>query len=174
MELRRFTVGHLDHVADLIADPEILRHTRIPEPPGDDFAPEWLARYEQGRIDGTREAFAIHGDDGGFLGLALAPVIDREGREAELGYMVASHARGRGVATEALGMLTTWAFEELGAQRVALLIDVLNHASLRVAERCGYVREGLLRSVHHKQGIRIDVTVWSRLPSDPAPNTRSS
>jgi RimJ/RimL family protein N-acetyltransferase len=36
-----------------------------------------------------------------------------------------------------------------------------------VAERCGYVHEGTLRSSHLKQGIRIDAELWSRLPADP-------
>jgi RimJ/RimL family protein N-acetyltransferase len=35
-----------------------------------------------------------------------------------------------------------------------------------VAERCGYIREGVMRSIHHKQGKRIDASLWSRLPSD--------
>ena len=174
MELRPLSAAHLGDVAELIADPEVRHFTRIPEPPGEDFPRRWLARYEEGRADGTREAFAIHGDDGAFLGLALAVEIDREGAEVELGYIVAAHARGRGVATEALRLLTAWALEELGSQRVALLIDVLNGPSLRVAERCGYVREGVLRSSHLKQGRRVDTTVWSRLPSDPGPNTRST
>ena len=49
------------------------------------------------RETGAKEAFAIVGNDGAFLGLALAPEIDAEAAEAELGYIVASHARcGRG------------------------------------------------------------------------------
>jgi RimJ/RimL family protein N-acetyltransferase len=62
-----------------------------------------------------------------------------------------------------------WAFGELGAMRAYLVIDVENHASARVAERCGYVREGVMRSIHLKQGERIDAGLWSRLPCDPDP-----
>lgn len=47
--------------------------------------------------------------------------------------------------------------------RLELAIDVENAPSKRVAERCGYEREGVLRSVHVKQGIRADVELWSRL-----------
>jgi RimJ/RimL family protein N-acetyltransferase len=43
---------------------------------------------------------------------------------------------------------------KLDALRVELWIDVLNEPSKRVAERCGYVREGVLRSVYFKQGRR--------------------
>lgn len=51
--------------------------------------------------------------------------------------------------------------------RLELWIDVVNEASKRVAERCGYVREGVLRSVYFKQGRRHDFEIWSRLPTDP-------
>ena len=37
-----------------------------------------------------------------------------------------------------------------------------------VTESLGYVREGVMRSVHVKQGRRADLELWSRLPSDPA------
>ena len=45
-------------------------------------------------------------------------------------------------------------------------IAVTNPASERVAERGGYRCEGVLRSVHFKEGRRIDVGVWSRLRED--------
>jgi RimJ/RimL family protein N-acetyltransferase len=53
--------------------------------------------------------------------------------------------------------------------RLELLISPENPASRRVAERCGYVQDGTLRSLHFKQGLREDTELWSRLPSDPAP-----
>src|SRR5690242_2071367 len=157
---------HLPAVADLVGDPDTLRFTRIPVPPPPDFPQRWLAGYEAGRVDGTREAFAAVDDEGAFLGLALAPTIDREALEVELGYVVAPAARGRGVASEMLRQLTEWAFRELGAQRLYLYVDVDNPASNRVAERCGYVREGVLRSTYFKQGLRGDTVLWSRLPTD--------
>jgi len=48
-----------------------------------------------------------------------------------------------------------------------LIIDVENPTSARVAERCGYRREGVMRSLHLKQDRRVDAGLWSRLPSDP-------
>jgi RimJ/RimL family protein N-acetyltransferase len=153
---------HLPGMEEIVADPEALRFTRIPEPAPPGFAATWLERY---RGD-ERVGFAIEDESGGFLGLALAPDIYREGREVELGYIVHPAARGRGVATEALRLLTRWAFEELGALRAYLFIDTGNGASLKVAERAGYVQEGVLRSVHVKPGRRADSSLWSRLPTD--------
>jgi RimJ/RimL family protein N-acetyltransferase len=160
---------HLSEVEGLLDDPEVLRFTRVPEPPPPDFAETWLGLYERGRRDGTREAFAAVDGDGEFLGLALVPRIEREAQTAELGYIVSPAARGRGVATATLRLLTDWAFAELGALRLELLISVENHPSKRIAERNGYRREGVLRSVHVKQDVRDDVELWSRLPDDPAP-----
>jgi RimJ/RimL family protein N-acetyltransferase len=71
------------------------------------------------------------------------------------------------VASAALRALTEWAFSELGAERLELLIATGNDASKRVAERCGYVREGVLRSAYFKQDLREDTEIWSRLPTDP-------
>jgi RimJ/RimL family protein N-acetyltransferase len=157
---------HVGDIAELLGDSEVLRFTRVPEPPPPDFARQWVARYEAGRRDGTCDGFAAVDADGRFLGLALVPEIDRVGRELELGYIVAAHARGQGVATEVLRQLTDWAFAEVGAERIALIINADNPASERVAERCGYVREGVMRSIHQKQGIRVDAALWSLLPSD--------
>ena len=48
-----------------------------------------------------------------------------------------------------------------------LYISDENAASLAVARKCGYTREGLLRSIYVKPGLREDNEIWSRLPSDP-------
>jgi RimJ/RimL family protein N-acetyltransferase len=160
---------HRHDVEGLVADPEILRYTRIPEPPPDGFARTWIAGYETGRGDGTREGFAAMAGTGEFVGLGLAPHIEAADGEVELGYIVMAPARGRGVASEILRLLTAWAFGELGATRAYLIIDVENGPSERVAERCGYQREGVMRSIHLKQGRRIDAGLWSRLASDPDP-----
>ena len=165
--LRLLAEEHLDDVAGLLDDPDVLRFTRLPVPPPADYARQWLDRYEAGRRDGTREAFAALDDDGRFVGLALAVDIDREGREVELGYITAPAARGRGVATGMLDALTRWAFDDLRALRVTLIIDVENRASSRVAERCGYVLEGVMRSSYLKDDVRVDAGLWSRLPTDP-------
>ena len=159
---------HLDAVAAVLRDPDVARFTRVPVPVPEGFARTWLERYEEGRADGTREVFAGIDEAGELAGMAMAPKIDLEGREGELGYLVAPAHRGRGVGTELLRLLTRWWFTDLGMLRAELIIDARNPASLGIARRCGYFHEGTLRSIHHKNGIRIDATIWSRLASDEA------
>jgi RimJ/RimL family protein N-acetyltransferase len=159
---------HLPGLAALGRDVDVQRYTYVPSPWVDGFERTWLERYERGHEDGTRAGFAIvDGADGAFLGLIALVQIDREGREAEAGYIVAPQARGRGIAGRALRLLTDWALRELELERVELRITAGNVASERVAERSGFLREGVLRSVHFKQGLRADLAVYSRLSSDP-------
>ncbi|MDQ1741186.1 MAG: hypothetical protein QOE53_2838 [Pseudonocardiales bacterium] len=166
LRLELLTEAHLDDVERLLDDPDVLRFTRLPDPPVPGYSVEWYDRYQAARQKGTAEVFAAVGPDGAFLGIALAPHIDAEAGEMELGYMVAPAARGRGAGTEMLRQLTSWAFTEGGALRAVLIINVTNVASQRIAERAGYTLEGVLRSVYFKQGRRSDVQIWSRLPSD--------
>lgn len=153
---------HLEGLADLGRDPDVRQFTYVPDPWVEGFERTWLERYDQ--PDGRRAGFAIVDEASGeFLGMAALVTLDLEGRQAEAGYIVGPNARGRGVASRALTLLTDWAFADLGLERVELRITAENEPSIRVAEKCGYEREGILRSVHFKQGRRTDVAVYARL-----------
>ena len=152
----------------LLEDEDVRRHTRVPSEPPPGYAKTWLGRYEHGWRDGTRAGFAIESRDGEFLGLGMIVQVEWEGRQGEIGYVVSSAARRRGVATRTLRLLSDWGFDDLGLERIELWIDVENPGSERVADRVGYVREGVLRSYWFKEDIRGDFGIWSRLRSEGA------
>jgi RimJ/RimL family protein N-acetyltransferase len=165
VRLEQLGPQHLEGLAMLGRDPDVQEFTYVPVPWPEGFERQWLERYDQ--ADGSRAGFAIVDEQtGDFLGMAALVTLDMEGREAEAGYIVAPQARGRGVAGRALTLLSDWALRDLGLERVELRITVENEPSIRVAEKCGFVREGVLRSVHFKQGRRSDVAVYSRLARD--------
>ena len=95
--------------------------------------------------------------------VGLTPGRDRTG---EVGYWTAPWARGRGVAVRAVGLHTGWAVDALGLARVELLTDVRNAASQRVAEKAGFVREGVARAVRAEPRgtARVDMVVWAWVP----------
>ena len=139
-------------------DPEIDRWTRIPSPYTEADALEFLTTTEE-------RAFAIFdGPTGELLGGIGARVHD-EG-VVEIGYWVRASTRGRGVATRALRLVASWAFEELGAGRLQLVTEPANRASQRVAEKAGFTREGTLRSLLEFKGRRRDAVMYSLLPED--------
>jgi RimJ/RimL family protein N-acetyltransferase len=159
-------LAHEAGITALLDDEDVRTYTRVPSdvPPG--FATTWLARYEEGWREGSRAGFAIETLEGEFLGLGMFVRLEDEGRQGEIGYVVGRAARGKGVATRALRLLTEWGFGDLALERIELWIDTANPGSERVAERAGYLREGVLRSYWFKENIRRDFGIWSRLSTD--------
>ena len=167
IRLEPLAQAHAADFTELVKDPDVKRFTLVPSGADGAFVRDWLGRYEAGWLDGSRAGFCIRGaDDGSFYGFAAIVQLDLAANQGEIGYMVAPAARGRGVSTRAVELLTRWGFADLGLERLELRIDVTNVASERVAERAGYRREGVLRNVHFKEGLRCDTGVWSRLGSD--------
>ena len=170
IRLEPLTAGHAAAMDALARDRDVARFTRVPDPVPDGFGGMWVERYMRGRDEGTNAGFAIvDSRSGEFLGFMALVKLDLQTQEAEAGYIVASHARGRGVATRGLRLLTDWAFTELPLERIELFIDVENSPSEVVAERCGYTREGVLRWTYLKPGLRSDTIVYSKLRREHAP-----
>lgn len=131
-------------------------------------AREWYAQQETNRLHGREICFALvePTDDHVVLGGCSVHDVDLEQGRAAVGYWLDASARGRGVATAAVRLLAGWAFEGLGVARLELTCEPDNHASQQVAERCGFVREGVLRSHLPFKGRRRDSVVFGLLPSD--------
>ncbi|HEY2778090.1 MAG TPA: GNAT family protein [Gaiellaceae bacterium] len=153
----------------LDGDSDTGRFTRIPFEPDAAFLSGWLGRYERVWNDGsgTSAGFAVRdAESGDAIGFAGFVQLDLDQQEGEIGYVVAPAARGRGVATRAVVLLTHWGFSVLGLQRIELRIDPANEHSARIARRVGYHHEGTLRNTYFKEGRRGDVGVWSRLADE--------
>jgi RimJ/RimL family protein N-acetyltransferase len=159
--------GDVPDLLELVEDEAIKEFTLVPTAAGESFVRSWIRGYEDGWRSGTRAGFVVRAAGGDeFLGFASMFALDLPAGEAEIGYAVAPAARGRGVAGRALALLTRWGLSELGLERIELRIAVTNPASERVAARGGYIKEGVLRHVHFKEGRRVDLGVWSRLRGD--------
>ena len=100
------------------------------------------------------------------LGGASLNNVDLEQGRAAVGYWLGPHARGRGIATHAVRLICRWAFEEVQLARLELTCGPENLASQGVAERCGFSREGVLRSHIPFKGARRDTGVFSLLPGE--------
>lgn len=82
----------------------------------------------------------------------------------EVGYWCRTSAAGNGYITEAVQAVCAHAFERLGAVRLEILSDRENTPSRRVAERCGFVLEGILRAERRDPGGTLrDTCIYSRL-----------
>ena len=156
--------------AAIDGDPEIARWLDlIPQPYGLDQAYEYLAACRRGWAEGTGASFGVLDPaDGTLLGSVGMRLADLPDGVAEAGYWVAREARGRGVATHALRLASRWLFRAAEVERLQLRADVLNVPSQRVAEKAGFTREGVLRSLHYnpRLGRRVDFVMFSLLRSE--------
>lgn len=167
MRLRAFDLADLDDVVAACRDPAIQRFTHIPAGYGPDDGRAFIAGGPVRRARRQGIEVAVTGAGGGRLLGAIGLVMDRHDPErAEVGYWVAPWARGRGVAGRALALMSGWALGPLGLARLDLHASVANAASLRVAERCGYVREGTLRRGWYRGPGREDLALYSLLRED--------
>lgn len=88
---------------------------------------------------------------------------------ANLGYWLGQPFEGRGLMTQAAERLAEFGMFGLGLARIEIRAAVSNRPSQRVAERAGFVREGVLRSAQLLHGVRHDLIVYSRVRSAPRP-----
>jgi len=123
---------------------------------------------EPARLRGEEVQFALvePNDEDAVLGCASLYSISFEHRAAAVGYWLAPQARGRGLASTAVRLLAQWGFAELGLARIELTCGPDNEASQRVAARCGFVREGVMRSHMSFKGGRRDTMLFSLLPGE--------
>jgi RimJ/RimL family protein N-acetyltransferase len=141
--LRPPAPGDIHAILEACQDPEIPRWTRVPKPYTREHAVEFLERSTRTWKQGTDAPFVIvDATTGELLGAIGVHRLGGEDDGPEVGYWIKREARGRGVATRALQLVTDWAGRELGV-RLLLQADVRNAASRRVAEkaRFQYVRD---------------------------------
>jgi RimJ/RimL family protein N-acetyltransferase len=92
--------------------------------------------------------------------------LDWQNLTGELVVWIAPARRLRGYATGAIGLAAGWAFERCGIARLALVIEPRNEPMRRAATCAGARCEGLMRSHRQLRRRRVDVEMWSLLPSD--------
>jgi RimJ/RimL family protein N-acetyltransferase len=171
--LREWTDADVPAIAAACSDPELARWLdQVPQPYTERDAREYLASTRRGWREVSISSFAIAAaETGEALGSISVHWLDHEQAVGEVGYWVKREARGRGVATSAVLLVSRWALESCGLSRLQLRADVQNEASQRVAEKAGFRREGVLRSARfsERQGRRVDFAVYSLLPDELPP-----
>jgi ribosomal-protein-serine acetyltransferase len=117
-----------------------------------------LARARQG------EVYEWHLFSGETLcGAIRLKDIDKVDRKAKIGYFIGSQFQGEGIVTSSVGAVLAHCFESLGFNRVELRCTAGNKQSMRVAERLGFTREGLLRQEEFLNGVFVDQHLYSLL-----------
>lgn len=117
-----------------------------------------------------REDLRLHlylRSNGQYIGGSGLHRMDWSVPKFEIGYWIATLFARQGYVTEAVNRITHFAFEDLSAQRIEIRCDQLNSRSARVAERAGFIFEGILRNDSRTPAGEIRGTrVYSKIKSD--------
>jgi RimJ/RimL family protein N-acetyltransferase len=107
-------------------------------------------------------------DDGRHVGNITLQSIDRNNSCADIGIMIgATDVRGRGVGTEAIGLVADYALAELGLHRVYAGYVDDNLSSAGAFRKNGFVVEGRSREAFELDGEYRDVVRVGLLETDP-------
>ena len=164
--LRAFQASDVPALQEMGADPVTQMWMPLPSPFTEETALSWITATGSGADTSVRLVRAVE------VNGRMAGTVDFKRTEwapswvTEIGYISAPWARSQGFITEAVVAMTDWAIGELGFHRVVLRIAPANRASLRVAEKAGFVREGVARSAGFLHGGRVDLVIFSRTPAD--------
>jgi [ribosomal protein S5]-alanine N-acetyltransferase len=167
--LRPWRADDVEALLRIVTTSDIPRWTYLPHAMTEEQAASWIQRGREAATAGTGLPLAIQDTASSrVLGNVGLTNVRANLQTAEVFWWLEAPARGRGVAAAAVAVLAGWAFEQLGLARLAAFIEVGNAPSATLAERVGFQREGVLRSAEpSKDGRgRIDLEVWSLLPSD--------
>ncbi|WP_122816826.1 GNAT family N-acetyltransferase [Nocardioides pantholopis] len=162
--LRPWEDGDLNVVLSLASDPLIPLVSEVPNQLGPASARAFIAS-QRGRCEaGTGWAWAITVGGGPALGYVGALWTAQSAGRASIGYWAHRDSRRSGVTSEAVTAAATWLLSAGNVARLEAYIEPGNVGSIRVAERAGFEREGLMRSFAPVNGVRRDACLYARLP----------
>jgi RimJ/RimL family protein N-acetyltransferase len=133
---------------------------RFPNPYTPADAREWIELQIRSR---EQYHWAIEVDGHAAGGVGIEPRDDVNRLSAEIGFWLGEAYWGRGIMTEVVGAVTRHAFEAEGFVRVFAEVFDWNVASMRVLEKCGYQREGVLRRSATKAGKIVDQVLYAAI-----------
>lgn len=105
---------------------------------------------------------AIEVDGQAVGGIAVTLLDDVYHRTAEVGYWLGESFWGRGIMTDAVATIVPVAFERFPIVRLQAGVFANNPASMRVLEKCGFVREAVLHNAITKNGVLLDEVMHVR------------
>lgn len=172
--LRRHVEADIGCVEEASTDPDIPEGTAVPATFTVADGRAWIERQwgRQENGQGLSLAIAVAETDEALGNINM--LFRTQPGTVGIGYWLVPRARGQGLGSRAVALLTHWAIKDAGLARVEAFVEPDNVASQRVLEKAGFRREGHLRSYLAFKTRRADVLIYSLLPSDLSATAQSS
>jgi len=110
----------------------------------------------------TNLFLAIEVDGEAVGGIGIHPLDDVKHRSAEIGYWLSESCWGHGIVTDAVRSVVPVAFERYDIVRLQAGIFSNNPSSMRVLEKCGFIKEAIHKNAITKNGVLLDEVMYVR------------
>ena len=137
--------------------------------------PAWRERLRRYRREFEAEQslpFFVFERASGHLagGITVSGIRRGVSQSASIGYWMGERYAGQGLMAEAVGLVTAHCFRRIGLHRIEAACIPGNRRSMRVLEKTGFTREGLLRSYLKINGTWQDHVLYSLIAGDQPPD----
>jgi RimJ/RimL family protein N-acetyltransferase len=157
----------LDSYYDYYLDQETRRYDPFPAPAFESLRDRFLKASSQlSDFQGARSFFWFIKQETQIVAHVSLNNLNPMMMTAEIGFGVFPAARGRGVATQAIGLITRKVFSESSVRKLIAFVHEDNMASRKALESAGYKQEGLFRESYVLNGLPCNEAVYGILPSD--------
>jgi RimJ/RimL family protein N-acetyltransferase len=162
--LREFRAEDISGIRAWCNDPQITRYLsgRHTKPIPWEQSAEELDRFLRGDAGGVNLVVAQK-EGGRYMGQVSLFMIDHQARKAELAIVLGPESVGQGYGSEAMRLLVAFGFDQINLNRIYLTVNAQNARAIRLYERSGFVREGVLRQDRYYNGQYEDVLMMSIL-----------
>lgn len=158
--LRPHRLEDVDDIFEFARDPEWGRYLTTPMP----YLREHAEEFVEDRIRTSRDLWPVWAMvREGKVVVGIGIEIDVDHATGALGYSIAKEHWGRGLTAEAARAVVGWAFRQRGLAKVYAYADARNAPSLRVMEKLGMTREGMLRGHRTLREERVDDVYYGLL-----------
>lgn len=100
------------------------------------------------------------------VGIIELQTLDFKNKKAGIGYWLIEKATGKGIMIRSVKALINYAFSELNFNRISLTVATENYPSIKVCEKLGLVKEGILRQNEWLNDQFVDHYIYSILKSE--------
>ncbi|MBP1939459.1 GNAT family N-acetyltransferase [Phocicoccus pinnipedialis] len=110
---------------------------------------ETLEEWKRSNGESSMMTLGIYYEDH-LVGLCGFNTINRMNKSADIGYWLAESHTGKGIMTDCVKSLIKYGYHVLGLNRIAIIVDVENTASIKIPERLGFVREVKMKEYFYR------------------------
>jgi len=161
---RRVDANDINEIFALRSNPETMKYIPRPLVKTDEDALEHIAMIDS-KIDsneGINWAITLK-DNPKLIGVIGHYRIKPENYRAELGYMLLPEYHGKGIVSEAVKEAVKYGFQVMKLNSLEAIIDPDNHASAKVLEKNGFVKEAHFIDYEFFEGRFLDTVIYSIL-----------